>query len=163
MHPLAKKLLVAKQLRLDEGDVSVLGSESLILPYQIVLDLDEYVPKEKIYELGEKSGNLIINTLKKLGLSSMKLESFSLDLLSMDGWGKFKVVKNSRNESIIHVENSLQAKDAFRQKGKEPKCHFLAGVLGSIWSASYTGKLVAHETKCLCQGSSVCEFTIRSP
>lgn len=161
MHPLAKKLLIAKQFRLDEGDVSVLGSESLILPYQLILEIDEYLPKDKVYTLGEKSGNLIGNTLRRLGLGSSKLDSFALDLLSMDGWGKFKMVTNNRSQSIIHVENSLLAKDHTSRRTKEPKCMFLAGLLGSIWSTSYDTRMVAVESKCLCQGNKFCEFVIR--
>ena len=162
MHPLAKKLLIARQLSLDDGEVVVLGDRALLVPFDIISGLEDIAPPDKIYGLGKKAGNEIAAHLKKMGLKSTKLGTFGHDLLSMSGWGKFNLLKMDKDSVVVHVENSITSKSFLCEGKKEKRCYFLAGLLSALWEISLDAKqFLANETKCMCSGSAVCEFIIK--
>lgn len=162
MHPLAKKLLIARQLKFEEGELTVLGGQSIILSTEIIQNMNSYFPKEKIYVLGKNSGEAMAQNLKKTGLSSHKLGEFAMELFSMGGWGLFQIMQKTNSKITIHTKNSAIAKKMklIFAKTKEPQCFFLSGMLAGVWTVALGKKTESKETKCNVKGDPVCEFTI---
>lgn len=162
MHPLAKKLLIARQLKFEEGEITVLGGQNVLLSTDTIIEMTMNFPKEKIYSLGKNGGTTMALNLKKTGLSSRKLGEFAMELFSMDGWGNFNVLQMSNSKITIHVQNSSIAKKINLKAShvKEPQCFFLSGMLAGIWATALEKKIESKETKCLAAGHPICEFTL---
>lgn len=164
MHPLAKKLLIARQLKFEECEIMVLGRQNVLLSVETIVNMALNFPKEQVYTLGKNSGKATAENLKKTGLSSRKLGEFAMELFSMEGWGIFNIIQMNNTKITIHVQNSAIAKKmnlkSPTSKLKGPQCFFLSGMLAGVWAAALEKKIESKETKCAAKGSPVCEFAL---
>ncbi len=159
MHPLAKKLLVSRQLQMEEGDLRVLGDNMIILPADVLLEFNELLDEKIVYRIGEIIGDRMASTLKKYGISGMKLVDFCLNLMSMYGWGKPSIVRVGE-KTFLMVEHSVIALKAIEKQKKYRCCGLLAGIFAGLFSNAMGKKMTAREVKCFALGEKFCEFEI---
>jgi predicted hydrocarbon binding protein len=109
-------------------------------------------------EGGESLGNAF---KKKFSLKDAKLALLLKDLASMGGWGSFEFVKMDFSEStlICVVRDSPFARLSSLRGQKV--CHIIRGLLAGGTSIGFNKDVDCIETKCVADGSNVCEFIIK--
>ena len=114
MFDVIKKLLFARQLSFDDGEIKLLGQNIVMIPVTIFM---EFYKNLKINE-PKKYGNILYNIAEEVGrkysvslkenykMSSTKLIEWDLNTLSMAGLGKGKIMKLDikKKIAIINVE-----------------------------------------------------------
>ncbi len=161
MHPLAKKLLVSRQLQLEEGDVEVLGDRMVIIPADVLVEMNELLEKKNVYRIGELIGEKMAVTLKKYGMKDTKLIEFCLNLMSLYGWGKPEIKRMGKVIFITVRDSVIAIRAAKKEKAPERACDILAGVFGGLFMEALGRKVSAQEVKCFAKGEKICEFEIK--
>ena len=169
MFDVIKKLLFARQLSLEEGEIKLLGQNVTMLPIalfiQMYKELKTIQPKKYkkiIYNITKETGKEYSITLKKkYGMNAKKLIEWDINTLALAGLGKGELInldlKNKK--SMIRVFNSTVAK-AFG-RSKEPVDTVIEGyIAGSAIIIFNSEKMLCKETKCEAKGNAFCLFEV---
>jgi len=114
----------------------------------------------EIYRMGFSYGRAAWQNLMEIhrpktkeGLAEM------LRIYVATGWGRFELL--DLNPGRMHARVKLQ--DGFESEGLstgKPECYFIGGHLAGALTAYFGADVKAHETKCISQGDSHCEFEL---
>lgn len=164
-----KKLLFAKQLKFEEGEIDLLGQPIVMFPVilfvEMIKDLKKHNPenyKEIIYEICDEVGRYYSKELKKrYGLSEKKLIEWDMNTLAFAGFGKGKMIKLDlvKKTARIIVENASIGKRL--RPSKEPTDYVIAGLIGGSGKIIFNSKkITCKETKCISMGDKYCVFEV---
>jgi predicted hydrocarbon binding protein len=165
-----RKILFARQLKVNDGYLSIYGEPYVMFPAESFSILMESIiessgkkGKIKIYKEGVKIGESIAERLEKsINTKGDKLLEVIFNIGGMGGWGIWKLYKKdvSKKEGIVHGYNIATAKYSYlRKKKNEPSCHFLRGIIAGELRVSWVSRDIdVIETRCISQGSDYCEF-----
>jgi predicted hydrocarbon binding protein len=147
---------------LEEHPISIMSPNMLEkINSKLIESLGLEKASKKIYETSKKGfyDFTVKATKHKRLCNKIEATKYVNKILTSTGWGKFTIIKNSKNKIVVKVENSFMAKEY--KKSNYP-CDFmiagfLAGGLSGILSKDFTTK----ETKCLALGDKFCQFEIQ--
>jgi predicted hydrocarbon binding protein len=163
---IVKKLLFARQIKFERGEIILLGQRVAISPSQLFNNIvkefennDEIM--RKIYHAC-KTVNMegyarVVS--KKYKLSGMKLAKWLINSGEVGGWGKIISVRAyiKEKKAVIQICDSL-SKD---MKSTKPVDHFLRGQLAGGASAAFGIEFDCIERRCIAIGDKFCEFVIK--
>jgi len=163
----------SKMLKIQDGNLNLMGVDINIIPTSILCDLQ----KGLIDSLGfEKAYNMIYNRAKSGSLQynktfiekqrfkdKHKTTDWQTKIVTFSGWGKLEVVKIDFKEESHRVKfnNSIFAKNYGKAKYAVDiiPTGFVAGGL----SATSGKDIDAVEIKCMARGAPFCEIEVGSP
>ncbi len=160
-----KRLLFARQFYMINGKIEVLGVKQIMLPSDLVLDIQN-INNKKIYEI-TKNGILenIKLLSKKLGASQEGMLKVIEELYETIGTGSLKIIDldNKNKKGIVRIFNSPLAESSLtkNKRSKEVVCYSISGILAGMFSFLFNDNIDAQEKICLAQGKEYCEFIIK--
>jgi len=166
MFDMFKKLLMAQQIKFEEGNISFLNSRVLIAPSELFINLiEKFKDNESIcLELYRASKFCNIKGFAdevsiKYKLKQMELAKWLVNTGNVSGWGKIKFTSedDSNKMAIIEVRNGISEK----VKSKIPVDHFLRGQIAGGASAAFDIDFDCIERKCMAIGEDCCEFVVK--
>ncbi len=166
MFDLFKKLLMAGQIKFEEGNIIFMNSRVLISPAELFANLmDKFKDDENIcLEFYRASKFTHIKGFaeevsKKYNIKNMSLVKWLVDSANMGGWGKMKFIAEDDSEKmfILEVSNSISK----NMKSDVPMDHFLRGQIAGGASATFGSEFDCIERKCIASGDDCCEFVVK--
>ena len=166
MFEILRKLMLAKELIMEEGHITVLGQHFVMQPPIIWITLQKELEKKNmehlIYSVSKEASKTWLLGLKKhKHMSANDLLNWSMYTISFAGWGKARIVNYDKENKrmIVHTRDSIFAK-AYG-KSKIPTDYVIRGFLAGAGSVCFNDDLDCVETKCISSGSHVCEFIVK--
>lgn len=169
MFEIIKKLLFARQISFEEGEIKLLGQTIVMTPVTIYIELHKYLKKSQpkkygqiIYNLASEVSKKYDITLKeKYNMKPQKLIEWDINTLALAGLGQAKVMKFDlkKKEAIIRVVNSPIAKAL--TPSKQPIDFIIAGYIGGSGTIIFNSKkIICKEVTCQAKGQTHCEFHV---
>jgi len=164
-----KKLLMARQLTFEEGQIKVADEISIMVHGPALVKLSDMLIKSMgkeginyIYESSKESGRILAQAFKrKYGLTGMKLADLIKNLAMMGGWGKIEFLNfDFKNNSVIGkiTDSPFAELTEFRNK---KMCHISRGFIAGALSVVFGTDVDCIEVKCKADGSEFCEGIIK--
>ncbi|MBI2938358.1 MAG: hypothetical protein HYY22_09135 [Thaumarchaeota archaeon] len=163
------KLLLGRELKFEEGRLSIFDQRVLIVPVELILLLiEKSVADEKfeqaIYDVMKKSVYGFCQTLaKRRGIEPKKMVDLLINLAEMNGYGKLQLINldYDKKQAIFHMR-SLPSEALLEKKlGKRIVDRYWAGMLAGGASWIFGEDVDAVETRCVADGKESCEFVVR--
>ncbi|AJF60043.1 MAG: V4R protein [archaeon GW2011_AR10] len=157
-----QKLVLAKQIKFDQGKIELLNQKLSIFPVSVFSTIVDNNPKvvPDVYQATKESAQMFANEIKKRHkFTGQQLKSWLKDIVSFAGWGKAEfIIYDEKNfASIVRVQQSPVA-EISKKKGYTD--HALRGFFAGGGSASMETDLDCIEIKCVAKGDSICEFVL---
>ncbi len=112
-----------------------------------------------LYRMGEGYGAKLSKAIPTLILSPEMVIQVFEKATSSAGWGKLQLKMADKRSAECIVENSAFL--LYRNEIGPVTCHFLAGVLGGVWSGIFGKETKVQEVKCGARGNrKVCKFKL---
>lgn len=162
-----KRLLFARQFFIINGKVEVLGIKQIMLPTELIYELDSIDPK-KSHDIVKKIANDNMKLFaKKLGASGEGILKEIQDVYETFGLGSMQIVDidESKKRAIIRIRESpiaISYINKNKKKSSKPSCSFISAFLSGTFSFFFNKDVEAIEKVCLSQGKDYCEFIIQS-
>jgi predicted hydrocarbon binding protein len=164
-----KKLLMARQLTFEEGQIKVAGETAIMVHGPALVKLSDMLIKsmgkrgiDYIYLSSKESGKILAQAFKKkYGLKGMELANLIKDLAEMSGWGKIEFIKfDFENKTVIGkiIDSPFAELTEFRNK---KMCHIIRGFIAGSISIIFETDVDCIEVKCKADGSEFCEGVIK--
>jgi len=166
MFELMARLLLNKQIKLEEGRMEVLGIRDSFTPLDTYIQIQKEIINLKgedfIYQSAKKAG---FNWFQKMaknfsGLTQEKASNWGVDLIALSGWGIAKAekldFKNNTGKYIL--ENSIIARNY--GVANKPVDHLFRGLLAGGMSFATKVDIDCIELTCVALGDSRCEFFV---
>lgn len=166
MFELFKKLLMAGQIKFEEGSISFLNSRVLITPSELFINLmNRFKYNDNIcleFYRASKSTNIkgfAKEVSRKYNLKQLELAKWLINTGNVSGWGNIKFIAQDNNNKtgVVEVRNGISQKI----KSKIPVDHFLRGQIAGGTSAAFNMEFECIERKCIAEGDECCEFVIK--
>lgn len=171
MFDIVKKLLLAKQLKFEDGKITFLQEPMFMLPLDTLLDFQR---KLELINLQ----NLVYFSARETGLNWFKLmvDHFKMDHNDIIKWGinkidlaglgrtSVKVISLNEGRALNELKDSSMANLYLKRFGKASYCvdNIYRGYVAGAGKLIFNGKdCHAIETKCLAKGDGNCEFVIK--
>ena len=169
MFGIIKKLLFAKQLSFEKGEIKLLGQPVVMFPVVLFIEMFKELKrnnpknyKDIIYEITDEVGRTYSDTLrKKYGLSGRKLIEWDMNTLSLAGLGNGEIIRLDleKKTATIKVTNTVIGKGL--RPSKEPVDTVIAGMIGGSGKIIFNSeKILCKEIKCIARGDKFCMFEI---
>ena len=176
MFEFTKKLLFARQLKLEKGSIDMLGQKMVIAPV--------FTFSSMIRNAGNKPeiARLIYNACKTTNkdvqgftyrvsklykAEDAELVKLMASIATMAGWGEINVFKvdAKKKTAVVHIHNSPVAQ--MIGPAKDPVDHPIRGYMAGAAEVIFNGlerkkwELFDYiETQCISNGSEFCEFVL---
>ncbi|HLC59621.1 MAG TPA: 4-vinyl reductase [archaeon] len=160
-----KKLLISRELKMEEGKLTILNESWTMLPTKIYVGLvREFIknPKlsYKLYYLAKEANRTgMANTMKKkYGLDKSKFINTGIDMANMAGWGNIKIVNldmETGNATCNMYNSPVAAQFGHNDK---PVDHIWRGVMAAGLSVALDKEIDWVEVSCIAQGKPFCTF-----
>lgn len=162
-----RKLLFARQLKSEEGRLTILDVPILMMSVNTLSALQDLIIKElgaggikKIYESGKVGGIKLAEEHKnKLKVESYKLFEVMKNLVEMGGWGKIKTIKQDYKNSYA-VYSFLNNEIGLSKQYSEPSCHIIRGLTAGLHTVIFNEEVECIETNCISKGDKYCQFIV---
>ena len=169
MFDVMKKLLFARQLEFEEGEIKLLGQNVVMTPVTIFMEMYNYLKKSKPKKYGsilysitqEVSRKYDIVLKEKYKMTPQQLAEWDVNTLALAGLGKGVIIKfDVKNKiCIIKVTNSTIAK--MLRPSKIPIDFVIAGYIGGSGMVAFNSKkIICKEVRCEAMGHPFCEFHV---
>lgn len=171
MFDIVKKLLLARQLKMEKGSFDLLGLPVLVIPVPVIVEmqkiLEETVGYEKMHkELydSSKSGTHFYakGISEKHGMKGRELIKWLLDILMLTGFGEAELLKLDieKKHAVVKMTNSAIPK-YYKIPQKHPVDHIICGAQAGGSSFVFGEEMLVEEVKCMAQGHPYCEFVYK--
>lgn len=180
-YDILSKFIGTKILRFDNGSLSLLDRNMIIIPVEVILKMQEDLEgkigseaaEEMIYNAGRfetLTGSIrylqrrdelktVFSSVSKTGDPSIEM---GREMLKFMGKGDIKIKEMIDNgRKIVLSSNSPFSAEYLKTRGKSkgPVCHYLRGVMCGVMEAYYGGTYKTKETICAATGlSKECVF-----
>lgn len=169
MFDVIKKLLFARQLSFEEGEIKLLGQNVVMTPVTIFMELYNYLKKNEPKRYGDILYNITkevarkydIVLKEKYGMNPYKLAEWDVNTLGLAGLGKGELAKFDlkNKECIVRVVNSPIARQL--KPAKIPIDFVIAGYIGGSGIVVFNSeKIICKEVTCEAMGHRYCEFHV---
>lgn len=166
MFEIVKKLLMARQLRMERGRLTMLNQTICMIPvdtlFSIQKELEKIGKENTIYLAGKNSGYLwFVNMAKNFKVAKKDIVKWGVDIISLAGFGNPIIVNiDTKNKKmIIDLENSTLAE---KYKGtNKPIDHLFRGFIAGAGKLFFNVETEAIEIKCKAKGARKCEFIVK--
>ncbi len=176
MFEFTKKLLFARQLRLEKGSIEMLGQKMVIAPVftfvSMIKNADNKPEVAKLIYNACKTTNKDVQGFTYRVSKLYKAEGAELiklmaSIATMAGWGEINVFKidGEAKTAVVHIRNSLVARQTYPSKTAvdHPIRGYMAGAAEVIFNGigKRNWELFDYiETRCAATGSEFCEFVL---
>ncbi len=152
---------------------TLVGTPAVLFGRPIISSLTQGIVKAQggagerlLHELGRDAGTLAASALppllRTLGLTlSADLLMRRLRDLQVMGWA---VLRDARLSDEHHGEVTLAdtfESAAWEGKASSPKCHFLSGFIGGVFSFAWQHPFECREVECQATGAPACRFAFQ--
>lgn len=170
MFGIVKKLLMARQIKFEESEITLFKQRIIMMPAYSYITLQKELEKRKVdkvvYKAMKELGIQWTNDLKvNYKMSPNDIVKWGINVLSLAGWGTSSIIKNDpKNKLVImRLKNSSMAHTYKKKYGKSkiPVDHAFRGMAAGTFAAIFRSDIDAIETKCIASGSNTCEFLIK--
>lgn len=169
MPDMFAKLLMAREIKFKEGEISLLGNRVVLMPsYSLSGILKNAGENPEIGKIlyYESKGCLRDGFAKvvrqKYGLTGGRLVDWLINVGHVAGWGQISLVRHTASndavEDVFHVKNPPSLRLA---KSARPVDHIFRGMIAGGESMAFDADMEAIETKCVAQGNPYCEFVAK--
>ena len=169
MFGVVKKLLLAREISFEEGQIKLLGQSITMTPTIMFIKLLKEMKKIRpddygdfIYSIAKEVGYTYSKAIKdKYGMDPQKQAEWDLNTLGLSGWGKGELIKFDveKKKAIVRVTNSPVVKEL--RPSKEPVDFIIAGYIGGSGAAAFKDKTIeCKEVQCQAMGNPVCMFEV---
>lgn len=176
MFEFTKKLLFARQLKLEKGSIEMLGQKMLIAPVftfsSMIKNSNNSAEIAKIIYNACKTTNKDVQGFTYRVSKLYKAEDAELirlmaNIATMAGWGEINVVKVDAKEktAVVHIHNSPVAE--MTGQSKDPVDHPIRGYMAGAAEVVFNGvgrdkwePFDYIETHCISSGAEFCEFVL---
>lgn len=164
-----KKLLMARQITFEEGQIKIAGESSIMIHGPALVKLTDIIIKkmgkngiEDIYLASKEGGKKLSEAFKKkFNLTDSKLADTIKDLAVMGGWGKMEFIKyDPLNKIAIGKVTDSPFAELTEFKNKK-MCHITRGFVAGALSTVFRTDVDCIEVKCKSEGSNFCELVIK--
>jgi predicted hydrocarbon binding protein len=168
-YDLFQKLVLAKQVRFEKGNVALLNQRVVITPVEQVISVTELLLDDnsligKLYknEVMSFSEGFAEAVHKMYGLEDRNLTKWLVDLSNICGWGEHKLVRFDikKKEGVLRFKGSPVAM-YFKGKTKIPVDHVWRGLTAAGARKIFGEDIDFIETKCEALGDKTCEFIFK--
>ncbi len=162
-----RKLLFARQLKSEEGRLTILGVPILMMSVNTLSALQDLIIKElgvagikKLYQAGKIGGQKLAEEHKnKLKVESFKLFDLMKNLVEMGGWGKISIIKQDyKNSYAVYAFSNNEL--ALAKKYNIPSCHIIRGLTAGLHFIIFGKKVECIERRCISKRDTCCEFVV---
>jgi predicted hydrocarbon binding protein len=167
MFDLAKKLMMARQIKMDKGSLILLEQKMVMCPAVTFVFLpslvgDNDIGKHIYYacKLADEQG-FTKGIRKRYGLEGGKLIQWMANIAMLGGWGDIQVMKldMKQKRAIVQARNSPIALQYPPSKSsKVPVDHIMRGYMAGAAEVAFGTPTDFIETKCQAMGDPHCEF-----
>ncbi|MFH1978406.1 MAG: 4-vinyl reductase [Candidatus Aenigmatarchaeota archaeon] len=171
MFGVMKKLLMARQIKFEEGRIVLFGQRIFMIPtYSYItlqLKLEESGLAHLIYHSTKDLGKQWTLDLQKNYKTNHKyVVDWGINIVNLAGYGVAETVKDDpeNNHSAFRLKDSATAEyvlKALKKKSEYPVCHLFRGMITGTFSVLYKTDLDGIETKCKAMGYPHCEFILK--
>jgi len=166
MFSLMAKLLLNRQVKLEEGRLELMGIRDSFTPtvtyVEILRILLQSNSQHLLYDSAKKAGFDWFQRMSKLypGLKQSEALKWGVDLIALSGWG-IPTVDNfnpKEKKTIFLLKNSPVAK--IFGSSKVAVDHLFRGLSAGGGSYILDANLDCVETHCVAKGDSICRFLV---
>jgi len=165
------KLAVIKEVRFDDGCITLSGQRVLIIPQELALAVTTQIIKDPklagtIYEQTRKEVAKgwaeLVKRRYKFGDDPRKFINWLIETGEFVGWGKHELVKfeSSKLEGIMRTYNAPMA-ELLKGKTKKPIDHIWRALTAGCSTAAFNTDMDWVEISCLTNGTPYCDFLFK--
>lgn len=163
------KLLMARQIKFEEGEIDLMKQRVVIVPNDFLIELSFESDKsidgiKQLYQSakrGVKEG-FAKELNKSFGLKGAEFIKWLIDISGLSGWGNHDLIRIDP-EKKIGILKTMNAPVAMKLKGRvnNPTESIWRGLLAGGASAVFNEDIDFVETKCFALGDPYCEFVFK--
>jgi len=167
MFDVVRKLMMARSLNMENGEITLFHKRVQLVPVEIFVDmlhsknnLNNIAISE--YEAAKSSTLDYFRFLRdKKGIKGNELVKWCQNIFNLAGWGRvsFNVSEIPEGRGSVKIENSAFASTYLQKYGKSktPACHLVrGGIAGGGIVLTEKEDLEAVEVNCMAMGAPVC-------
>lgn len=168
---LFKRLLMMKQIRFVEGEISLFNERVVISPKDTLVAITKFMNKhpEVIPEIYEDIRNSFekgwaLEAKKRYGFKETRdYFKWLIDLSNIAGWGKSELVSfdSKKIEGKFKTYNSLIG-SFYKNKLDSPVDHIWRGLTAGGLTKVFERDIDWFEIKCIAKGDPYCEFIFKT-
>jgi predicted hydrocarbon binding protein len=165
MYDLFVKLVLNKQLELNDGVIKIFGNQPVVFfplknLFSILQMLDKAGKQEELYESSKRLGKeWIIGLFNAYKMNTIDEQArWGENVITLAGFGKMEITNwdVEKREMKFKVTDSQVAK-LYGKVGK-PVDHLLRGWFAGVSSIFFKSDVDCVEVKCMSKGDDYCEF-----
>lgn len=158
ISPFLKKLLFARQFSMIDGKIEILGKSQVLLPSNVVVELERLSPKPAHKAIKSSIKKDISDYAQKLGSTDAGMLNILAEVFETFGLGHMEIIDldNRKKACIVRIHNS-PLKDG---KADESGMICLA-VLSGIFSFLFSKDVEAKRASAKLKGMDYSEYVIR--
>jgi predicted hydrocarbon binding protein len=111
------------------------------------------------YSYGKYIGMVVKKNAGKLNPVSIAVDEL-VKIIKASGWGDFALTGGDLAQGVLRFANKDCLFCAHLSKGREAKCHFLAGVLAGLADEVTGNAHTSREERCIVKEDGACEFVV---
>ncbi|MFH0987045.1 MAG: hypothetical protein V1911_03275 [Candidatus Micrarchaeota archaeon] len=159
LSALAKKLIFARQFKMNDGEMQILSVHHISMPTLSFINLTKDLHASEaespvaMYNSGIAAGSEMARQYKKrTGMGGLQLINLVKDVHEMSGWGRWQIRKNE--DHFTHVcDNSEYA------RAKKDSCDLLRGIIAGQMRVAFNSPAIeAVEVECASNKGKFCRF-----
>ncbi len=168
-----RKLLLARQASIDEGEITILTQNFYMQPLYELVNLQERLKKnfgEKglkvMYETGKIGFNDLLRYVEKFSSKKEDVQSLWLSVLKVCGLGNFEIVEidGEKLKALLRANKNPFALAYFKEFGKQkkPVDYLTAGIISGFFTRFFEKEVECEEKSCIAKGERYCNFLVKA-
>lgn len=166
MLKLFADLLMAGEIKIERGSLTVLHQQLVMIPLNFFIELTKHVVDDsqksvELYELCKRAivSGFVFKLSGKYQMSGRKLIDWIKNFAEIGGWGQIEIVDYDETNlrAIVRITNTPVG-SAMANKVSKPVDHVFRGFMAGAASGAYQKDIDYIETKCVAKGDPYCEF-----
>jgi|YelNatPaOPRAMG01_1025707.scaffolds.fasta_scaffold200037_1 predicted hydrocarbon binding protein len=167
-----RKLLLARQASIDEGEITILTKNFYMQPLYELIILQEKIKKEfgkkglkLIYETGKVGFNDLLRRIEKFTSKKEELQSLWLSVFKICGIGNLEIIEIDREKfkAILQTNKNPFAREYLKEYGKQKEGvdYLTAGIIAGFFSRFFEKEVECEEKSCIAKGNVYCSFVVK--
>ncbi len=172
MFDLVRKLMMARELRMEEGEISLLGERIQFVPTQIFVEIlhqadDFWKQSYLMYESSKRAVEQWFEEVsKRKNLSGDELVKWQINIFNLSGWGIHNILASQLKKGRVSfiTKNSAFGSTYLKFYGKQryPVCHLIrGGIAAGANVLNNTTDAEVVELECIAQGFPQCKMVLK--
>ncbi len=162
MFDIVKKLMFAREIDFEEGEINLLGHPIIMCPIATLVEIRRFLENidatALLYRASKNSGlDYMKDMKKKFGMKPRDLMKWGVNTISLAGWGKTKILNVDFDKKVARLVLEDSSFVRCYGKSKEPVDDVFRGYIASAATIFFRTDADAIETKCKAKGDRLCE------